>query len=57
MKKVDKLLHEAHIIINEATGIDIPKTTLEKAKIEARKIYRKIKDIDSVVYDIIKDDK
>lgn len=56
MKKVDKLLHKAHLIINEATGTDIPKSVTEKAKIEARKIYRQIKDIDRAVYDRIKED-
>lgn len=56
MKKVDKLLHKAHLIINEATGTDIPKSVTEKAKVEARKIYRQIKDIDRAVYDRIKED-
>jgi len=56
MKKVDKLLHKAHLIINEATGTDIPKSVTEKAKVEARKIYRQIKDIDIEVYDRIKED-
>jgi len=56
MKKVDKLLHKAHLIINDATGTDIPKSVTEKAKVEARKIYRQIKDIDRAVYDRIKED-
>lgn len=56
MKKVDKLLHKAHLIINEATGTDIPNSVTEKAKVEARKIYRQIKDIDRAVYDRIKED-
>jgi acyl CoA:acetate/3-ketoacid CoA transferase len=54
--KASKLLHKAHLIINEATGTDIPKSVLEKAKVEARKIYRQIKDIDRAVYDRIKED-
>lgn len=56
MKKVDKLLHKAHLIINDATGTDIPKSVLDKAKVEARKIYRQIKDIDIALYDRIKED-
>ncbi len=56
MKKVDELLHKAHLIINDATGTDIPKSVLDKAKVEARKIYRQIKDIDIEVYDRIKED-
>lgn len=56
MKKVDKLLKKAHLIINEATGTDIPRSVTEKAKVEARKIYRQIKDIDRAVYDRIKED-
>lgn len=56
-KKVDKLLHKAHLIINAATGLDISKTTLDKARVEARKIYREIKEIDPDMYDRIKDDK
>ena len=56
MSEVDKLLHKAHLIINEATGTDIPKSVTEKAKVEARKIYRQIKDIDRAVYDRIKED-
>lgn len=56
MNKTDKLLKEAHLIINDATGTDIPKSVLEKAKVEARKILRKIKDIDPIVYDRLKED-
>jgi len=55
-KKTHKLLRKAHRIINEATGTDISKTTLEQAKVEARKIYKIIKDSDPLVYDIIKGD-
>lgn len=56
MNKTDKLLKEAHLIINDATGTDIPKSVLEKAKVEARKILRKIKDINPIVYDRLKED-
>lgn len=56
MKKTDELLKEAHLIINDATGTDIHKSVLEKAKAEARKILRKIKDINPIVYDRLKED-
>ena len=56
MNKVDKLLHKAHLIINEATGTDIPKSVTEKAKAEARKIYKQIKELDSVMYEVLKQD-
>lgn len=52
-KTTHKLLKKAHSIINSATGTDVSKTTLENAKREARKIYKKIKEIDPRVYDII----
>ena len=52
-KTTHKLLKKAHLIINSATGTDVSKTTLENAKREARKIYKKIKEIDPRVYDII----
>lgn len=55
-KKIDKLLHEAHITINNATGTDIPKYKTEEAKREARKLYKKIKDIDETIYNVIKGD-
>ena len=52
-KETQKLLKKAHLIINSATGIDINKTTLENAKREARKIYKKIKDVDPEIYNVI----
>ena len=52
-KTTHKLLKQAHIIINEATGTDISKTARENAKREARKLYRKIKDIDPKIYSIL----
>tara|TARA_R110001599_G_scaffold298873_1_gene503690 strand:- start:1976 stop:2161 length:186 start_codon:yes stop_codon:yes gene_type:complete len=56
MNEVDKLLYQAHIIINEATGKDIPKKTLDNAKAYARSIYKKIKVLDPAMYDILKQD-
>lgn len=55
-KRTHNLLRKAHRIINEATGTDIPKSVLEQAKIDARKIYRIIKDSDPKIYDIIRGD-
>jgi len=56
-KATHRLLKKAHLIINEATGTDVPKYKTERAKIEARKIYAKIKQIDERIYNIIKIDK
>jgi len=55
-KKTSKLLYKAHLLINNATGIDIPKYKLEEAKREARKLYKEIKDIDPEIYNILKED-
>jgi len=55
-RKIDKILKEAHLIINESSGTDISKTKKEKAKLEARKILRQIKDLDQKVWDCIKFD-
>tara|TARA_R110000772_G_scaffold70153_1_gene154492 strand:+ start:1065 stop:1250 length:186 start_codon:yes stop_codon:yes gene_type:complete len=56
MNEVEKLLHKAHLIINDATGTDIPKSVTEKAKVEARKIYKQIKELDSAMYEVLKQD-
>tara|TARA_R110000824_G_scaffold67836_4_gene175608 strand:+ start:430 stop:615 length:186 start_codon:yes stop_codon:yes gene_type:complete len=53
-KKTSNLLRKAHLIINGATGTDVSKTTRDHAKREARKLYRKIKDLDPSVYNILK---
>jgi hypothetical protein len=55
-RKIDKILKEAHLIINESSGTDISKTQKAKAKLEARKILRQIKDLDQKVWDCIKFD-
>jgi hypothetical protein len=55
-RKIDKILKEAHMIINESSGTDISKTKKAKAKLEARKILRQIKDLDQKVWDCIKFD-
>jgi hypothetical protein len=52
-KKTHKLLEKAHMIINSATGTDVSKTSRENAKREARKIYKKIKEIDPKIYNVL----
>ena len=42
-----------HNLLNEV-GIDIPKYKYENAKCEARKLYRKLKNIEPQVYDRLK---
>jgi len=54
--KTSKLLYKAHLLINSATGTDIPKYKLEEAKREARKIYKEIRDLDPKIYNILKED-
>ena len=51
MNDTDKLLHKAHLIINDATGTDIPQDVLDKAKEKARRIYNQIKTINPDVYE------
>jgi len=54
--KTSELLKKAHLLINNATGTDVPKYKLEEAKREARKIYKLIKETDLEVYNILKED-
>jgi len=54
--KTNKLLYKAHLLINAATGTDIPKYKLEEAQREARKIYKEIRDLDPKIYNILKED-
>ncbi len=55
-KTTSKLLYKAHLLINNATGTDVPKYKLDEAKREARKIYKQIKDLDPKIYNILKED-
>lgn len=55
-EKVDEILKKSHIVINEATGIDISKTQKAAAKRESRKILRELKEIDLEVYNIVKEE-
>jgi CRISPR/Cas system-associated protein Csx1 len=54
--KTSDLLKKAHILINNATGIDVPKGKLDEAKREAKKIYKLIKEHDLAIYNILKED-
>ena len=53
-EKVDKILKESHIIINEATGTDISKTVKDNARRESRKKLRELKDLAPVIYERVK---
>mgnify|MGYP006110982669 FL=1 len=54
--KTSNLLKKAHILINNATGTDVPKYKLTEAKREAKKIYKEIKSLDLAIYNILKED-
>jgi len=53
-EKIDKILRESHLIINEATGLDISKTCKENARRESRKKLRELKDLAPEIYERIK---
>tara|TARA_R110001583_G_scaffold192082_1_gene358231 strand:+ start:617 stop:805 length:189 start_codon:yes stop_codon:yes gene_type:complete len=54
--KIDNILKKSHLIINDATGIDISKTQKAAAKRESRKILRELKEVDIVIYNIVKEE-
>ena len=54
--KIDNILKKSHLIINDATGIDISKTQKAAAKRESRKILRDLKEVDLVIYNIVKEE-
>jgi len=54
--KVDEILKKSHLLINESTGIDISKTQKAAAKRESRKILRELKEVDLVIYNIVKEE-
>ena len=51
-----KILKKSHIVINEATGLDISKTKKEEAKIESMLILKDLKDIAPGIYNIVKEE-
>ena len=54
--KIDNILKKSHLVINDATCIDISKTQKAAAKIESRKILRELKEVDPVIYNIVKEE-
>ena len=54
--KIDNILKKSHLIINDATGIDISKTQKAAAKRESKKILRELKEVDIVIYNIVKEE-
>ena len=54
--KIDNILKKSHLDINDATGIDISKTQKAAAKRESRKILRELKEVDPVIYNIVKEE-
>jgi len=53
-ERIDKILKDSHLIINEATGTDISKTRKDEARRESRKVLRKLKDIAPEIYERVK---
>ena len=53
-ERIDKILKDSHLIINEATGTDISKTRKDEAKRESRKKLRELKDLAPVIYERVK---
>ena len=53
-ERIDKILKESHLIINEATGTDITKSKKEEARRESKKKLKELKDLDPVIYERVK---
>jgi len=53
-ERIDKILKDSHLIINEATGTDISKTRKDEARRESRKKLRELKDLSPVIYERVK---
>ena len=53
-ERIDKILKESHLIINDSTGTDISKTRKEEARRESRKKLRELKDLAPDIYERIK---
>lgn len=53
-ERIDKILKDSHLIINEATGTDISKTRKDEARRESRKKLRELKDLAPVIYERVK---
>ena len=55
-KSTHKLLKQAHSIITDATGTDVPKTVRAEAYKKVRHIYKRIKKLDMPVWTILNED-
>lgn len=55
-KKTNKLLEQAHSIITDATGTDVPKTVRAKAYKKVRQIYKRIRELDMPIWSILNED-
>jgi hypothetical protein len=55
-KRTSNLLEKAHSLVISVTGTDISKTKRQEVMKDVRSIYRKIKDIDPKIYQILNDD-
>jgi hypothetical protein len=55
-KRTSNLLEKAHSLVVSVTGTDISKTKRQEVMKDVRSIYRKIKDIDPKIYQILNDD-
>ena len=53
-ERIDKILKDSHLIINEATGTDISKTRKDEARRESRKKLRELKDLAPIIYERVK---
>jgi len=53
-ERIDKILKESHLIINEATGTDITKSKKEEARRESKKKLKELKELDPVIYERVK---
>ncbi len=53
-ERIDKILKDSHLIINEATGTDISKNRKDEARRESRKKLRELKDLAPIIYERVK---
>ena len=52
--KTGEILYKAHKIMTEVNYEGVSKTAREKAKRDARKLYKLIKEVDPVIYERLK---
>jgi len=55
-KRTSNLLEKAHSLVVSVTGTDVSKTKRQEVMKDVRAIYRKIKDIEPKIYQILNDD-